>query len=134
VIPDYTGNRRQDSHRNILANPFVGLVFFVPGVKETLRINGRAELSVDDELLDRLMVDQRRPKLALDIAVEVAFIHCGKALHRSELWDPSSWPEDVSLIRARAQAAGESEEEVAARWESGFHDPAQLWAPLDGDR
>ena len=92
MIPDYTGNRRQDSHRNILANPFVGLVFFVPGVLETLRVNGRATLSTDAELLASLETGGQPPKLALDIAIETAFVHCGKAPIRSALWDPSTWP------------------------------------------
>jgi PPOX class probable FMN-dependent enzyme len=127
AFPDYSGNRRQDSHRNLLANPHVGLVFFVPGVKETLRVNGRAELSTDPVLLAGLTTGGAPPKLALVVQVETAFIHCGKALHRSELWDPSTWPEDVSLVRARARAGGETEEAVRARWQAGFEDPAQLW-------
>ena len=127
AIPDYTGNRRQDSHRNLLANPYVGLVFFVPGVKETLRVNGHASLSTDPELLARLATGGAPPKLALLVEVETAFIHCGKALHRSELWDPATWPQGVSLVRARARAGGESEEAVRARWRAGFEDPAQLW-------
>ena len=127
AIPDYSGNRRQDSHRNVLTNPHVGLVFFVPGVKETLRVNGRASLSTEPELLARLATGGQPPKLALVVEVETAFIHCGKALHRSELWDPSTWPEDVSLVPARARAGGETEAEVRARWESAFKDPKQLW-------
>jgi uncharacterized protein len=127
AIPDYTGNRRQDSHRNVLANPRVGLVFFVPGVKETLRVNGRATLSTDPGLLARLATGGTAPKLALQVAVDTAFIHCGKALHRAELWDPSTWPRDASLVAARAHAGGETEEQVRARWEAGFNDPRQLW-------
>ena len=127
AIPDYTGNRRQDSNRNLLTNPHVGLVFFVPGVKETLRVNGRAALSTDPDLLATLNTGGAPPRLALDIAVDTAFIHCGKALHRAELWDPSSWPEGVSLLAARARAGGETEEQVRARWEAGFKDPKQLW-------
>ncbi|HEY1591049.1 MAG TPA: MSMEG_1061 family FMN-dependent PPOX-type flavoprotein [Solirubrobacteraceae bacterium] len=127
ALPDYSGNRRQDSHRKLLENPYVGLVFFVPGVKESLRVNGRAELSTDPELLAALATGGAPPKLALVVEVETAFIHCGKALHRSALWDPSTWPEDVSLVRARARAGGESEEEVRVRWQAGFEDPKQLW-------
>lgn len=111
----------------MLDSPHVGLVFFVPGVKETLRVNGRASLSTDAELLARLATGGAMPKLALEVAVETAFIHCGKALHRSELWDPATWPEDVSLVRARARAGGETEAAVRARWRKGFEDPAQLW-------
>jgi PPOX class probable FMN-dependent enzyme len=127
ALPDYSGNRRQDSHRNLIENPYVGLVFFVPGVKESLRVIGRAELSTDPSLLASLVTGGQPPKVALVIEVETAFIHCGKALHRSELWDPSTWPSGVSLVRARARAAGETEEEVRVRWRAGFEDPKQLW-------
>ncbi len=127
VIPDYTGNRRQDSHRNILANPHVGLVFFVPGVLETLRINGRATLSADPDLLASLTTGGQPPKLALDIAIDVAFVHCGKAPVRSHLWDPSTWPTDVNLACARAHGTDESPDEVQARWNDAYQDPAQVW-------
>jgi PPOX class probable FMN-dependent enzyme len=127
VLPDYAGNRRQDSHRNILANPHVGLVFLVPGVQETLRVNGRARLRDDAELLDRLPTGAGAPKLALEVAIETAFVHCGKAPHRAGLWAPDRWPEPVSLLTARAAVTGEPEESVRRHWQEGFDDPAQLW-------
>lgn len=129
VIPDYRGNRRQDSHRNILANPFAGLVFFVPGVRETLRVNGAAELSTDPGLLERLATKgDAPPKLAIDIAVETVFVHCGKAPVRSQIWDPSSWgPDGVSLADLRAGDGKETAEEVKARWEAAYADPKQVW-------
>ena len=127
VIPDYTGNRRQDSHRNILANPYVGLVFFVPGVLETLRVNGRATLSTDRELLASLQTGGQPPKLALDIAIETAFVHCGKAPIRSALWDPSTWPQGVDLACARARGTSETADEVQARWNEAYRDPDQVW-------
>jgi PPOX class probable FMN-dependent enzyme len=126
ALPDYTGNRRQDSHRNILANPFVGLVFFVPGVRETLRLNGRATLSSDARLLASLATGGAPPKLAIEVTVETVFVHCGKAPVRSGIWDPSSWPEGVSLAGARARN-GETAEQVEARWASSYEDPAQIW-------
>lgn len=127
VLPDYTGNRRQDSHRNILANPHVGLVFFVPAVKETLRVNGTARLSDDPALLATLTTGGAPPKLAIDVAVETAFVHCGKAPHRAGLWDPSTWPSGVSLAAARANPGEETPDEVTERWEASYRDPAQLW-------
>jgi PPOX class probable FMN-dependent enzyme len=127
VLPDYSGNRRQDSHRNILANPHVGLVFLVPAVQETLRVNGRARLRDDRELLEALPTGAGAPKLALEVTIETAYVHCGKAPKRAGLWDPESWPEPVSLVAARAALSEESEEEVRKRWQAGFDDPAQMW-------
>lgn len=127
AIPDYAGNRRQDSHRHVLANPHVGLVFIVPGVKETLRLNGRASLSNDTRLLVDLRSGGRAPRLALIVEIETVFVHCGKALHRAELWDPDGWPQGVSLARARARAGAETEAQVKARWQASYENPAELW-------
>jgi PPOX class probable FMN-dependent enzyme len=126
AMADYNGNRRQDSNRNLLENAHAGLVFLVPGVKETLRVNGRASLTTDADVLAALPTGGRPPRLALVIEVETCFVHCGKALHRSELWSPGTWPQDVSLLRARAAQGGETVEAVEARWTAGFG-PDQLW-------
>jgi PPOX class probable FMN-dependent enzyme len=91
AIPDRPGNKRFDSLHNILQNPHVGLLFLIPGTDETLRVNGTAELVLDDELLDRLAVDGKRPTLAIVVSVEEAFLHCGRALLRASLWDPSGY-------------------------------------------
>lgn len=91
VLPDYTGNRRQDSHRNVLANPGVGLLFVLPGLRETLRVNGRGTLTTDPELLERLQTGGPAPKLALSVEVTEAYLHCSKAFVRSKTWDPSTW-------------------------------------------
>ncbi len=128
VLPDYTGNRRQDSNRNILANPHVGLVFFVPGTRETLRINGRATLNTDAELLASLDSGGKPPQMAIDVAVEVAFVHCGKYAVRSEIWDPSTWPERVSLAACRAKSDEQGGVEgTEQRWAASYEDPAQVW-------
>jgi PPOX class probable FMN-dependent enzyme len=87
AVPDRPGNRRVDSLGNILANPEVGLLFFVPGVSETLRVNGRARVSTESGLLDRLAVAGRPALSALVVEVREVFFHCGKALIRSRLWD-----------------------------------------------
>jgi PPOX class probable FMN-dependent enzyme len=87
-IPDRKGNNRLDSLGNLLANPGVGLVFLIPGIDETLRVNGRAEIAEDPELLASLAVFGAPPRSALRVTVEEAFIHCGRALKRSRLWDP----------------------------------------------
>jgi PPOX class probable FMN-dependent enzyme len=89
LLPDRRGNNRIDSLRNIVENPTVGLLFLVPGVNETLRVNGRAGLSVDPELLARFAVDGKAPKSVIVVSVTEAFIQCARALVRSDLWNPA---------------------------------------------
>jgi PPOX class probable FMN-dependent enzyme len=98
---DLSGNNRLDSYRNITAHPELGMLFLVPGVEETLRVNGRARVSVDDEVLDATTVDGRRPKVAIVVEVVECFLHCAKALRRSGVWDVETWPE----VEARPSAA-----------------------------
>lgn len=86
------GNNRLDTHRNLLGRPAVGLLFLVPGVGETLRVNGRATLTTDPDVLSRTAVDGRPPRLAIGVDVDACFIHCAKALRRAGLWEPSTWP------------------------------------------
>jgi PPOX class probable FMN-dependent enzyme len=90
LIPHRRGNNRVDSYLNVLASPGVGLIFFVPGIAETLRVNGTARLSSDATLLSPMAVQDRVPTLGLIVSVEEAFFHCGKALIRSKLWDPET--------------------------------------------
>jgi uncharacterized protein len=89
LIPDRVGNNRVDSLQNILANPRIGLIFFLPGYQETLRVNGRAEISTDPTLLDATAHAGKPPKSVIVVTVEEAYMHCGKALIRSQLWDPA---------------------------------------------
>lgn len=86
ALPDWRGNNRLDSLTNILANPQVGLLFFIPGAQETLRVNGSARITADPELTHRWMTNGNHPATALVITVHEAFLHCGKALIRSKLW------------------------------------------------
>jgi PPOX class probable FMN-dependent enzyme len=97
LIPDRRGNNRVDSYANILAAPGVGLIFMVPGIAETLRVNGRARLTRDADLLEPMTVQERTPTLGLLVEVDEAFFHCGKALIRSKLWDPASQVERGSF-------------------------------------
>jgi uncharacterized protein len=92
VIPDRPGNRRLDGMRNLLANPHVGLIFLVPGREETLRVNGRAWVTRDPDLLRRSAVQGRTPLLAIGVEVEQCFLHCAKAFRRSRLWAHEKWP------------------------------------------
>ena len=91
VLPERLGNRRADSFHNILENGHVGLIYFVPGRGDTLRINGRAQLLRDGPFFDRLVVNRHRPSLALRVEVEEVFFHCSKAFLRSALWEPETW-------------------------------------------
>ncbi len=86
LIPDRPGNNRIDSLANIVHRPEVGLLFFIPGFTETLRLNGRAKLSNAPDLLNRLAMDGRLPRLVVIITVDEVFLQCSKALIRSRLW------------------------------------------------
>ena len=90
VAADRPGNNRIDTLRNIVANPEVATLFLIPGIDETLRINGRARLSRDPALLEAMAVDGKPAKLAIVIEIREAFLHCAKAFKRSRLWDPAA--------------------------------------------
>ena len=87
AIPDRPGNNRLDSMENILENPEVGLIFLIPGVNETLRVNGTAEIRDDDDLRARLEVNGKRPAAVIVVDVRESYLHCAKALMRARLWD-----------------------------------------------
>jgi PPOX class probable FMN-dependent enzyme len=97
AIPDRPGNNRLDSQVNILANPHVGLLFIIPGFDDTLRVNGRATLTVDPGILSGLQAKGRTPKLAMIVEVDEVFLHCAKAFRRSHLWDPSRFRDRAEL-------------------------------------
>jgi uncharacterized protein len=90
IIPDFPGNNRLDSLENIIENGRVGMLFFVPGMDETLRVNGRASIDIDPELRELGIVDGKLPIAIIRVRVEQAYLHCGKALMRSELWNPEN--------------------------------------------
>ena len=116
LIPDRLGNNRVDSMSNIVENPNVSLIFLVPGMNETLRVNGKATITTDDSLLESLSVNGKQPRTGLVVKVDEAFLHCAKALMRSKLWDPErhidrkSFP---SLGRILADQTGVQSPEVA---------------------
>ncbi len=89
AIPDRPGNNRLDTMTNIIENPSVGLLFFVPGFDDTLRVNGKAVLTREPALLAAATVNNRAPKVMIRVTVEEVFLHCAKALKRSKLWDPA---------------------------------------------
>ncbi|MFT6764913.1 MAG: PPOX class probable FMN-dependent enzyme [Candidatus Aldehydirespiratoraceae bacterium] len=88
---DYSGNNRLDSFENIVHNQSVALLFLIPGLHETLRINGNAELSTDPVLLERFAVNGRAAKVVVVVKVDEAYVHCAKALRRSDLWEHETW-------------------------------------------
>ena len=90
LIPDWPGNNRLDTLLNIEANPQVGLLFLIPGFNESLRVNGTAEVSLDPALIERWTVNGKHPRSVVRVTVREAFLHCGKAIIRSKLWDESS--------------------------------------------
>ena len=97
VIPDRPGNKRFDGMKNLLDNPHIGLIFLVPGREETLRINGRAWITRDPELLARCVAHGKTPQLAIGVEVEQCFLHCPKSFLRSKLWRHAEWPAPDAL-------------------------------------
>ncbi|WP_251551070.1 pyridoxamine 5'-phosphate oxidase family protein [Neobacillus muris] len=97
IIPDRPGNKRMDTMRNILSNPQVGLLFFIPGMGETLRVNGKAVIVKEKEVLDKMAINGKKPLLGIAVEVEECFMHCAKAFKRSGLWEPHTWPDKGTL-------------------------------------
>ncbi|CAN5723824.1 pyridoxamine 5'-phosphate oxidase family protein [soil metagenome] len=91
LIPDRPGNKRGDTLSNILENPHVGMLFLIPTVEETLRVNGRAAIVRDADLLERLAFRNKTPQFAIAVEVEEIYFHCAKAFKRAGLWDPEQW-------------------------------------------
>ncbi|MDG5471906.1 pyridoxamine 5'-phosphate oxidase family protein [Jeotgalibacillus sp. ET6] len=126
IIPERPGNKRVDSMRNLLINPGIGLLFFIPGLGETLRVNGKAQLIQDEEILSQLAFKGKEPLLAIAVEVEECFIHCAKAFRRSGLWDPDSWPAGQELPSAakmiieHAKIEDHTTEQMKQRLEDGY--------------
>lgn len=97
VIPDRPGNRRIDGHRNIIENPHIGLIFIIPNVDETVRVNGRAFVTDEPELLASLAVKGKMPKLATVVEIDEVYMHCARAFLRSGLWQPHTWPDPDTI-------------------------------------
>lgn len=92
AIPERPGNRRADTFRNVLENPRVGLIFLIPGKRETLRVSGTAQIVRDTALRETMAMGGKLPDLALVVSVQEAFFHCAKCMIRSHLWEPDAWP------------------------------------------
>ena len=114
-VPDAFGNNRLDSYANIIQTGRCGTIFFVPGMDETLRINGRALLRNEPELLARFQGERHTPRVVVEIRVEEAYLHCAKALMRSRLWSA-----DNKIERSRFPSMGQ-----VIKDQSGSPDPAE---------
>ncbi|MBT39932.1 MAG: pyridoxamine 5'-phosphate oxidase family protein [bacterium] len=110
VIPDRLGNKLAYGHLNVLENSHVGVLMMIPGTREILRINGKATLSADPELLKDLSARDKPATLAIKISIEEVFFHCAKAFVRSNLWKPETWgePYKVSFGKIYAEMRGQS--------------------------
>ncbi|MDG2005165.1 MAG: pyridoxamine 5'-phosphate oxidase family protein [Novosphingobium sp.] len=105
LIPERPGNRLTFGFRNILRNGRIGLIFLVPGQRETLRVKGRASLHNDPDIAARMLVNGKPALLHTRVEVTECFFHCGKALIRSHLWQPDQWPSETRSIAARGFAS-----------------------------
>ena len=126
AIPDRLGNNRVDGHRNVVANGHVGLIFLIPGREDTLRVNGRACLTRDPELLASMVVQGKPPKLAIGVEVEECFMHCAKAFKRSRLWQADTWPSAraapsmAEILMETVKPAGMTLSDMEQRLEEGY--------------
>ena len=124
AIPDLSGNNLVDTLSNLLVNPHVGLLFVMPGREETLRVDGRAWLLTDPDVLDGFTAELKRPKAAIGVVVEHAFVHCAKAFRRAGAWEPETWRPDAAPTAAELLTChiqlDVSPELVAADLEAGY--------------
>lgn len=126
VLPERPGNKRCDSLVNLLSNPHIGLIFIIPGLKETLRVNGKAILSRDKDLLKKYEVNGKCPEVGIIVEVEECFIHCAKAFLRSKLWQAETWPEKeqlpivAKLLADHINSSNFSKEEIQAGLEESY--------------
>jgi uncharacterized protein len=127
AIPDWPGNNRLDSLTNLVADPRLGMLFLIPGVDESLRVNGAAEISVDPDLLARFDTQGKRPRSVLLVRIAEAYLHCGKALIRSRLWhddykvDRSQLPSYGRMLKDQIDIA-DSAETIEASVEEGYRE------------
>jgi uncharacterized protein len=120
LIPERPGNRLADSLRNILANPQVGLLFVIPGIGDTLRVNGRASVVTDRALLEPSVVEGKVPKLGLLVAIQQVFTHCSKAFLRAQLWDP-----ERHVDRSELPSSGEIHRSLDPSFDAEAYDAAR---------
>ncbi|AJD89831.1 phosphohydrolase [Jeotgalibacillus malaysiensis] len=126
LIPERPGNKRADSLSNLLKNSRIGLLFMVPGLGETLRINGQAVLVTDQTVLEQMSVNGKPPLLAIRVRADECFIHCAKAFIRSGLWKPETWlekdqlPKPAKIIQAHAKLPDLTEKGVEEKLKNSY--------------
>lgn len=130
AIPDRPGNARIDTWLNVIENPSVGLLFLIPGMNETLRINGTARLTTDIGLCERLGMNGRPARAVLVVSITEVFMHCAKAFIRSSLWQSDSWPDRKDMptlgeIMRDQLASVETAEEIDQRLDRNYQ--TALW-------
>ena len=124
LIPESPGNNRLDSLQNIVTTGRAGLLFMIPGVDETLRVNGSAVLSTDPAHIAACTTERRAPKLVIHVSVDAAYLHCAKSFMRSKLWDPANFVDRSALPtigemigdQTGSPAAPETHEEMVKRY------------------
>jgi PPOX class probable FMN-dependent enzyme len=129
LLPDRPGNKLADSFRNVLENPHVALLFFLPGVSDTFRVNGQATIVDDPDLLEQCVVEGKVPTVGLRIEIDEAFTHCPKAFLRAQLWDPERF-----VDRSELPSAGEIMRSVNGTTEAKTYDAerAERYARREG--
>jgi uncharacterized protein len=131
AIPDLSGNNRLDSIANLVERPGIALLFCVPGLDETLRVNGVATITTDPEVLDAAETRGIRPKVAIGVDVVTAFLHCAKALRRGSVWQPEGWPDTSAMpsvacmLRDHYALPGMDVDAVQARLDESYRD--RMW-------
>jgi len=129
---DLAGNNRIDSYRNLLQHSSIAMLFMIPGLEETMRVNGTASISTDTKIRNLCTDGDRVPNLAIIVNVNTCFMHCGKALRRSDMWNTSSWPSvderpsGAELLAAHIDEA-EHVDAIATSLEEGYQ--VTLWQP-----
>jgi PPOX class probable FMN-dependent enzyme len=129
LVPDWPGNNRLDSLTNLVEHPRAGLIFLIPGVDETLRVNGSVVIDDDGVLRDRFATRGRRPAVVLAVTVEQAYLHCAKAFMRSGLWDRGTWPSERPVPtmgqmihdQIAEEVPAETQEAMIARYLDGLY-------------
>jgi uncharacterized protein len=131
AIPDLSGNNRLDSMRNLVRSPGIGVLFVIPGLDETLRVNGRGYVVRDAFVLDQCVVAGKRPATVIGVEVDEAFIHCAKSFRRASAWSPETWPDRsdmptiACMIRDHTAFPGVTAEQVADALERDY--ASTLW-------
>jgi len=133
ALADLSGNNRLDSMQNLLSNSGVAILFMIPGLDETLRVNGEATISTDLQLREWCRVESKTPHVVITIDVTEAYIHCAKALRRGGIWRPESWPDVAEMpsaacmLRDHVNARGVDADQLEAALEADY--VRTLWEP-----